>query len=109
MLGFNGEQGTEAISISRRRADRGGRSDRETYDISCLSSSWRGDNNQKMVRDIAFGFVDLISAELKRDRTLGLDLVTNSYLSIAGVAPVMDSKGSMCTVRFVVHVDAYTR
>ncbi|GLY81840.1 hypothetical protein [Actinoallomurus iriomotensis] len=108
MLGFNGEQGTEAVTVSRRRADRGGRSDREAYDISCLSSSWRGDNNQKMVRDLAFSFIDLIAGELARDRTLGLDLVSNSYLSIAGVAPVMDSKGAMCTVHFVIHVDAYT-
>ena len=108
MIGFNGEPGTEAISVGRRRADRGGRSDRETYDITCLASSWRGDNDQRLVRDLAFGFVDVISAELRRDRTLGLDLITNSYLSVAGVAPVMDSKGAMCTVRFIVHMDAYT-
>lgn len=106
-IGFNGEPGTESVTAVRTGADVGGFSDSESYDIASLASSWRGDNDQKLVRDIAFGFVDLVAAELARDQTLGAT-VARAYLSVAGVAPLMDSKGAMCTARFVIHVDAFT-
>lgn len=108
MIGFNGEPGTEAIAISRTGADYGRRSDAETYDITCLASSWRGENDAKTVRDQAFTLVDLISGELKRDRQLG-DTVTRTHLTVAGVAPLQSSKGARCTVRFTIHIDAFTR
>ena len=106
-IGFNGEPETEMISITRRRADRGGRSDSETYDIGCIASSWRGDTDPKIVRDRAFELVALVEAELARDRTVGRT-VARAYVTVSGVAPVQTSKGAMCTVRFTIHVDAFT-
>jgi hypothetical protein len=108
MIGFNGQPGTEAISVTRSQADYARRSDRETYDISCLASSFRGGTDIKFVRDRAFELVSIISAELKRDRTLD-DMVTRAHLTVAGIAPLQTTKGVNCTVRFTIHVDANTR
>jgi hypothetical protein len=108
MVGFTGEPGGEAITITRGPADYARRSDRETYDIVCLASSWRGGTDLKDVRDRAFGFIALISSELKRDRTIG-GTVERAQLTLAGVSPLQASNGVRCTVRFTVHVDACTR
>jgi hypothetical protein len=106
-IGFNGEPETEMITTTRRRADRGGRSDSETHDISCIASSWRGDTDPKLVRDRAFELIDLVAAELARDRTLDRT-VARAYLTVSGVAPVQTTKGAMCTVRFTIRIDAFT-
>jgi hypothetical protein len=108
MVGFNGQPGAEAITVTRSQADYARRSDRETYDISCLASSWRGDTGLKFVRDRVFDLISIVSAELKRDRTIG-GTVTRAHLTVAGVAPVQASTGASCTVRFVIHIDANTR
>lgn len=106
MIGFNGEPGTEAITISREPADYGRHADHETYEISCLASSYRGGTDAKLVRDRAFELVSIISAELDRDQTIG-ETVAQSYVSIGGVAPVMATTGAVCTVRFNIHADAF--
>lgn len=107
-IGFNGQPETEMITITRRQADFAGRSDSESYDISCIASSWRGDIDPKQVRDRAFELVGMVAAELARDRTIG-HAVARAQLTVSGVAPVQTTKGAMCTVRFTIHVDAFTR
>jgi hypothetical protein len=108
MIGFNGQPGADAITVTRTQADYARRSDSETYDVNCIVSSFRGDTDLKPRRDRAFELVTIISTELKRDRTIG-GAVKRAHLSVAGVSPVQATNGVTCTVRFTIHVDASTR
>lgn len=106
-VGHTGEPGEASIDARQTDSDYGGATSRETYQITCLASSWRGDTTAaKTVRDRAFEMVAALAAGLDADQTLGgvaarVDIATHL------VGADQTDKGPVCTVRFAVTVDAF--
>ncbi len=87
---------------------------RESYDVVSLASSLRGDVTEtgdvpaKPVRDRVFELVGAIAARLALDPTLG-EVVMRARLSVVDFVQMQTDEGAAATLRFTVHVDAYTR
>lgn len=108
-IGFTGEPGEVAVEDTRTREQLDVSPDRERYDITCLASSWKGnEHDPKAVRDRVYEMLDTLAAELERDQRLG-GLVNRVRLSVLELAPEQTNRGAVATVRFVINVDAFTR
>lgn len=107
-IGFSGTLGEPAVENVRNRQQVATQPDRETYEVTCIASSWRGnDMDPQMVRDAAFGIIDLLATLLAKDHTLG-GLVMRSRLMTDVMAQEQTADGAVCTIRFVVQLDAFT-
>lgn len=86
--------------------------DLERYDVLCMASAWRGDAHRggkpdsQTVRARAFELLSGLSAELVRDSRLS-GTVMMARLSTLDVVLDQTKSGPVCTVRFVVHIDAF--
>ncbi|MBX6382164.1 MAG: hypothetical protein IRZ07_04190 [Microbispora sp.] len=108
-IGFTGEPGEAAVEATRSRQQGATDPDRESYDITCLASSWQGhQSDPKTVRDRAYELVDRVAGELAADQTLG-GVVMTARVSTEAFAQEQTSRGAVATVRFVVHIEAFTR
>lgn len=108
-IGFNSNPGdpivTSTLTIEQMQAD----PSRETYEIACLASSWRGGvHDAKAVRDAAYGLVQAAADELAQDPRLG-ELVLLARLSAGEYAPLQTDQGAVATVHFTITIDAFTR
>ncbi|WP_433445650.1 hypothetical protein [Nonomuraea sp. CA-141351] len=87
--------------------------DHESYDVMCLLSAWRGDAHRDGKPDAgttrvrAFELLAGIRAELDRDSRLG-GTVLRARMFTLDMAADQTHAGPVCTIRFVVHVDAYS-
>lgn len=107
-VAFTGNPGEAAVESTRTREQLTTDPDRESFEITCLASSWRGSDEMKPVRDRVYEFIDLINAELMRDPTMG-GAVARSNLRSDSLALEQTDKGPVATVLFVVGCDAFTR
>jgi hypothetical protein len=86
--------------------------DREAYDVWCLFSAWRGDAHRggqpdaQTVRRRAFELLARFRDELARDSRLG-GTVMMARLSTVDVTADQTRNGPVCTIRAVVHIDAF--
>lgn len=109
MIGFTGEPGEQAVVSTRSQQQGTPSPDRESYDVTCLSAAWGGhDDKPEPVRNTAYGFVNAIAAELAQDGTLG-GVIGRSRVSADSFAQAQTEHGASAVVRFVVHVEAFTR
>lgn len=106
-VAFTGLPGEAGVEMRRAQADLSYGSDQESYDIVCLASAWTGGTDPKKVRDRAYELIEAVAAEVARDRTLG-GTVAQAGLSTDSFAQEQTTKGAVATVRFVVHVEAFT-
>lgn len=83
-------------------------SSQETYDVTCLASSWSGGTDMSARRARADSLVEAIRSELRKDRTLG-GAVTRARLSTASVDQYQTSSGCEVAVVFVIRIDAFRR
>ncbi|MEV4180185.1 hypothetical protein AB0J28_01900 [Streptosporangium canum] len=87
--------------------------DLERYDVMCMTSAWRGDAQRdgkpdaRTTRRRAFELLAGLRRELAHDPRLG-GLVMMARLSTLDLVADQTSAGPVCTVRFVVHIDAFT-
>lgn len=109
LVGFTGTPGAVSVTNTLDVAEMSATTDRETYEITCMVSAWRGvdDDNIKVVRDRAYEMVDLIAAALTQDPRLG-GLVMLTRLSTSTLAQYFTNDGASADVQVVVHVDAFT-
>lgn len=105
VIGFAGNNDEPAVEATLTREQLAVRPDRESYDVVCLASSWRGDPDPKVVRDRAYELLGLFAAQLAGDPLLG-GLVMSCRVASELLVQAHTSKGPVATVRFVVHVDA---
>lgn len=106
-IGFTGLAGESAVESTLSREQMSVEPDREQYDVTCLASSWLGDQKEpKPVRDRAYALIDAIAAEIARDHTLG-GLLMSTRVSSQAFAPQQTTRGAVGTVRFVIHCDGY--
>jgi len=108
-IGFTGEPGEAGVEVTRTRQQASITPDRESYDITCLASSWRGHQvDPKVVRDRTYELVDRIAAELAADPTLG-GVALTTRISTDALAQEQTTRGAVAVVRFTIHVEAFTR
>lgn len=108
-IGYNPNPGEPAVNDTRSPGGIAAEPNRESYDVQCVASSWLGEQHDpKTVRDRAFELVDALAADLARDQTLG-GIVMAARLFTVALIPEQTTKGAVATVRFVVHIDAFTR
>jgi hypothetical protein len=87
--------------------------DRESYDVMCMASAWRGDAHRggkpdsRTVRERAFELLAGIRDELAKNSRLD-GAVMMARMSTLDVVLDQTKAGPVCTIRFVVHVEAYT-
>ncbi|GAA4221534.1 hypothetical protein FHR32_005129 [Streptosporangium album] len=87
--------------------------DLERYDVLCMASAWRGDARRdgkpdaRTTRLRAFELLAGIRRELAEDSRLG-GVVMMARLSTLDMVADQTNAGPVCTIRFVVHVDAFT-
>ncbi|MEU8279561.1 hypothetical protein ACFYOK_29405 [Microbispora bryophytorum] len=109
MIGFTGDPEEAAVTSTITREQMARDPDREAYNITCLASSWQGQQEDaKAVRDRAYELVDGVAGALATDQTLA-ELVMRAMLSTAAFAQAQTDRGAVATVQFVIHVDAYSR
>jgi hypothetical protein len=108
-LAFTGEPGEAAVTATITRDQMAVDPSREAYTITCLASSWRGEEGDaKAVRDRAYELVDGVVAALAQDQALKA-LVMRAMVSTQAFAQEQTTRGAVATVQFGIHIDAYTR
>ncbi len=106
VVGFDTEDGF-AVEANLARQQLSAEPDREIYDVFCLASAWDGGTDIKRVRDKAYALVAAANQALRQDVMLG-GLAMQVSLTTHSLAQGLLAEGATVTVRFVVHVDAYT-
>jgi len=107
-IAFTGEPDEAAVNSTISLEQMARDPARESYNITCLTSSWKGEADPKAVRDRAYELVDGVATALATDQTLA-GLVMRAMLSTQAFAQAQTDRGAVATVQFVIHVDAYTR
>lgn len=98
----------DRMGVESDETPAGLQSGRESYGITCLASAWRGEETDpKAVRDIAFGMVAKVRAELARDPKLG-GAVVNARLEFLDLDQEQTQSGPSATIQFVVRCQAFT-
>ena len=109
-IGYTGDDGETSVENIRLIQQAANSPDRETYEITCLASVWRGNDSENVVvvRDGCFAILNAVGAELAKDKSLG-GLVLRARIMTDSFAQEQTDMGAVATVRFVVQVDAFTR
>lgn len=108
-IGFTGISGEAAVENTLTVEQMSAEPNRERYDVTCLASSWLGNQvDPKTVRDRLYALLDAVAAEIGRDQTLNR-LLMRARVSSQLFAQQQTEKGAVATVRFVVSCDGYTR
>ncbi|HEX4816701.1 MAG TPA: hypothetical protein VFV66_28500 [Nonomuraea sp.] len=111
-IGYSGSPSEADVRSTLTREQLEMDPDRESYDVMCMVSAWRGDAHRggkpdaRTTRVRAFELLNGIRGELVRDSRLG-GTVMMARLSTLDMAADQTADGPVCTIRFVVHVDAY--
>lgn len=111
-IGYSGTPSEPDVRSTTSREQLDMDPDMERYDVMCMVSAWRGtahrDNrpDAQTVRDRAFELLAGFRSALAVDSRLG-GVVMMARLTTLDMVADQTEKGPVCTVRFVVHVDAY--
>lgn len=112
-IGYSGSPSEPDVRSTLTREQLDMEPDLERYDVMCMASAWRGDAHRegkpdaRTVRQRAFELLAGFREELARDSRLG-GTVMMARLSTLDMVADQTKAGPVCTIRFVVHVDAFT-
>lgn len=108
-IAFTGEPAEAAVNSTRSQQQAATTPDRESYDVTCLASSWQGnDDDPEAVLDRTYEMVNALAAALAADTTLG-GVAGRCRISTDALAQAQTERGACTVVRFTVHVEAFTR
>ncbi|MDX3101754.1 hypothetical protein [Nonomuraea angiospora] len=111
-IGYSGTESQPDVRSTMTREQLDLDPDMERYDVMCMASAWRGDAHRsgqpdaQTVRNRAFELLAGFRDELARDSRLG-GTAMMARLSTLDVVADQTKAGPVCTIRFVVHVDAF--
>jgi hypothetical protein len=118
-IGTTGREGEVAVQASRAEGVLTTSANAESYDVSCVASSWRGaETDFAPVRAALFAMLDAIAAELAADPMLGgaathARMTVTSYfqdqVTVTDADGAPSGAGATATANFTVHVEAFTR
>lgn len=106
-VGFNEVPGEPAVNSTRTREQLAAEPDRESYDVSCIASTFDGGTEFKPIRDRVYELVNAAATDLAEDDSLG-GLVMQARVTADDLIQEQTEAGAVATVRFTVHVDAFT-
>lgn len=118
-IGTTGREGEVAVQASRAEGVLAVAPAAESFDVSCVASSWRGaESDFAPVRAALFAMLDALATEIARDVTLG-GAASHARMTVASYfqdqTVVTDDEGTpsgagaVATAIFTVHVEAFTR
>jgi hypothetical protein len=109
VIGWTMERIAVTADLTRESA---GTDDREGYDIACYLNAFSGGTTMKQVRDRVFAMYAALTAELRRDQTLGgivmrarPTLVDYDQVQVDGGDDF--AGGASATITALVHCDAF--
>lgn len=111
-IGYSGTVNEPDVRSTLAREQLDMEPDLERYDVMCMASAWRGDAHRagkpdaKTCRDRAFQLLGGIRDELIRDPRLA-GTVAMARMTTLDVILDQTPDGPVCTIRFVVHIDAF--
>lgn len=118
-IGTTGREGEVAVQASRAQSVLTTAPDAESYDVSCVASSWRGaETDFAPVRGALFAMLDALAAEIARDPTLAgaathARMTVTSYfqdqVTVTDDEGTPSGAGATATANFAIHVEAFTR
>lgn len=112
-VGYSGSSTEPDVRSTMAREQLDMQPDLERYDVMCMVSAWRGDAyrggkpDARTTRERAFELLAGIRVELAKNPQLD-GLVMMARMSTLDMAADQTEDGPVCTIRFVVHVDAFT-
>nr|PZN20116.1 MAG: hypothetical protein DIU75_13180 [Mycolicibacterium hassiacum] len=107
-IAFTGEPGEAAVTSTRERQQAAAAPDRESYQVACLASSWRGRHDDaEPVLDRTFEMINAFAAELAADQTLG-GVVMTCRLTTDETAIMQTEQGATVVTRFTLSIEAFT-
>ncbi|GGV34200.1 hypothetical protein GCM10010182_67600 [Actinomadura cremea] len=106
-VGLHDVPGEPAVNSTRTIEQLAAQPDRESYDVSCIASSFTGAVEFKPIRDRVYELVNAAAGALAADQTLG-GLVMVARLTSDDLIQEQTEQGAVATVRFTVHVEAFT-
>lgn len=112
-IGYSGSSSEPDVRNTLAREQLDMEPDLERYDVMCMASAWRGDAHRggkpdaQTVRRRAFELLAGIRAELADDSRLG-GTVMMARMSTVDVVADQTPAGPVCTIRFQIHIDAFT-
>lgn len=112
-IGYSGSTTEPDVRSTLTREQLDMQPDLERYDVMCMASAWRGDAHRdgrpdaQTVRRRAFELLEGFRRELAEDPRLG-GTVMMARLSALDMVADQTGDGPVCTVRFIVHIDAFT-
>lgn len=104
VVGFSPDRSSAEMT----RNPAGLKGDREQFVLVGLASSWRGDEDLRIVRERAFTFITGLNEVLKQDQTLG-GACTRARLAVSSYVGEQTTKGPVATVEWELTVDAFGR
>lgn len=108
-IGFTGQVGEPAVTSTQAREQAASTPDRETYEITCLASSWKGEQaDPETVRSRCYELVSYLAFEIAKDQTLG-GKCGRCRVATTDFAQEQTTMGAVATLRFSIHVDAFTQ
>lgn len=111
-IGYSGSPSEPDVRNTLAREQLDMEPDRESYDVMCMASAWRGDAHRdgkpdsRTVREKALQLLAGLRDELARDSRLG-GTVMMARMSTLDMMTDQTSKGPVCTIRFAIHIDAF--
>ncbi len=113
-IGYSGVTGEPDVRSTMTAEQLEVQPDLERYDVMCLASAWRGDSHDadskpdaRTTRLRAFDLLVGLREELARDPRLG-GTVMQARTSTLDMIADQTEAGPVCTVRFAVHVIAFS-
>ncbi len=113
-IGYSGVTGEADVRSTMTTEQLEMQPDLEQYDVMCLVSAWRGDAHDadgqpdaRTTRARAFELLSGLRAELASDSRLG-GTVMQARMSTVDVVQDQTPGGPVCTIRFSVHVIAFS-
>lgn len=112
-IGYSGTVSEPDVRNTLAREQLDMEPDLERYDVMCMASAWRGDAHRggkpdaQTVRRRAFELLAGIRAELADDSRLA-GTVMMARMSTVDVVADQTPAGPVCTIRFQIHIDAFT-
>ena len=107
VVGFHDVPGEPSVTSTRTREQLAAQPDRESYDVSCIASTFTGGTEFKPIRDRVYELVNAAATDLAEDDSLG-GLVMQARVTADDLIQEQTEAGAVATVRFTVHVDAFT-
>lgn len=105
-IGYDPTEGATAVEFAREWAGLGAEQIDEAFTIACVIRSGSGDDDHAAQRTAAIDLLDLVTAAVAADKTLGGAVRVAAVLGNGSIVQAETQAGAAAGVRFVVGCEA---